>query len=41
MSELSQEQIKILEQTRQLLIHLTESLHSFQRAFQGPQLPSW
>lgn len=41
MSELSQEQIKILEQTRQLLIHLTESLHSFHRDLQGPQVPQW
>lgn len=41
MSELSQEQIKILEQTRQHLIRLTESLYSFQRAIQSPQIPSW
>lgn len=40
MSEFSQEQIKVLEKTRQLLIRLTESLHSFQRVLHGPpQLP--
>lgn len=38
MSELSQEQIKILEQTRQHLVRILESLYAFQRA---TQVPSW